>query len=112
MIDPQTHDVLQDKITQSVVAAMGMQDFAPEEQAALLAEMGEVVSDAVMVAILKAIPEEKREEFAHALSKGEMDTVKKLMTTYLIDADSFVAKAVQEEVAFLREELSKVAVHA
>ena len=101
MTDLQTQEILRDQITQAVIAAMGLEGINEEKQAELLIKMGDVVSDSILVALLRAIPDERREEFARALSGHDDAHVHKMLKTYIPDPNAFIMAAAQHEVEVL-----------
>lgn len=106
-MDTQSQEILSDSITQSVMGTLGISDMNADQQSHIMADVGDVISNAVMVSILRMIPEERREDFGKALAKNDIETVTKLLNTYIPDVQTYISDIVRSEMQLLIGEVEE-----
>jgi len=104
MTDQHTSDLLKEDIAKQIAAHLSISDFPADEQAMILAELGDVISDAVLEKVLERVPELERPEIIRLFYSADASALQELLERYIDDMSALVAEAAQEEIdAFVSE---------
>ncbi len=87
-----------DDIQKQVASDLGITDLTDEEQKKVISDFGAVALQASTIAVIEALPAEKRDEFTGLLSSGDVEAVSKFLTTTLPDNESIARQAVAAEI--------------
>lgn len=87
-----------DEMTKQIASDLGISEMKPEEQRALIAQFGEVALKSATIAVLEAMPAEKRDEFATLSEGGDPEALKSFLDGAVPTHESIARQAVQDEV--------------
>ncbi|MDP1689805.1 MAG: DUF5663 domain-containing protein [bacterium] len=93
---------MQDELTALIAADLGIKDLPPAEQAALIAQFGEIALKAATLAVIEKLPEGKRDEFAKLAEKGDAAALKVFLDREVPGHEDVAKVAVAEEVKRFR----------
>lgn len=82
---------------------LGIENFSPADQEEIISSFGAVALQAATVAILSALPEAKREEFAELSEQNDQGGIQAFLAREVPDYEARVGAAVAEEVRRFRE---------
>ncbi len=93
---------LHDKVLEDAVAELGITHLPLEEQREILGSFGALALQAATVAVLDAIPAEKRDTFM-SLSEGDTGALTDFLSAEVPDYEKIASAAVAEEVRRFKE---------
>ncbi|MDP2594202.1 MAG: DUF5663 domain-containing protein [bacterium] len=97
---------MQDELTKTIGAELGVGDLPPEEQEKLIAGFGEVALKAATIAVLEKLPEGKREEFAALAEAGDSTAVSVFLDREMPGHEQIASVAVAEELKRFKDSQS------
>ena len=97
---------MQDELTKTIGAELGVGDLPPEEQEKLIAGFGEVALKAATIAVLEKLPEGKREEFAVLAEAGDPTAISAFLDREMPGHEAVASAAVAEELRRFRDSQS------
>jgi len=87
-----------DDIQKKVAGDLGISDLSDEEQKKIIADFGGVALQASTVAVIEALPADKRDQFAQLLQAGDEEAVATFLGTNLPDHENVARQAVAAEI--------------
>ncbi len=87
-----------DEIQKKVADDLGIGDLSDEEQKKIIADFGGVALQASTVAVIEALPAERRNEFAQLLQAGDEEAVATFLGANLPDHENVARQAVAAEI--------------
>ncbi|MFZ2886697.1 MAG: hypothetical protein WA021_02640 [Minisyncoccia bacterium] len=81
-----------------VRGALGVAGDTLEQQEKLLARLGAVVFNGILIAIVEALPEKARPEFKMLLEEGKAEETRSYLLKYIPDLDGCMRDAARKEV--------------
>ncbi|MDO8407982.1 MAG: hypothetical protein Q7S95_01965 [bacterium] len=97
---------MQDDLTRTIGAELGVGDLPSEEQEKLIAGFGEVALKAATIAVLEKLPEGKRDEFAALAEAGDPATLSSFLDREMPGHEQIASAAVALELKRFKESQS------
>lgn len=94
---------MQDDLTATIAADLGLKDLPLEEQQALIGQFGEVALKAATLAVAGKLADDKREEFAKLAEAGDPTALKAFLDREVPGHEDIAKAAVAEEVKRFKE---------
>ena len=101
--DPVRTRPIEEGIFGIAASELGIENFSPEDQEEIISSFGAVALQAATVAILSALPERKREEFADLSERNDQEGIQEFLGREVPDYEARVGTAVAEEVRRFKE---------
>ena len=94
-------------MTDEVIAALGIEGLPQKAQEEAVAAVGETIMQAVTVAVLLRLPEDKQDEFKDLVDKNDAKGIDALLRAHIPDLDAFMQSEIQKEVGAFKAEMEK-----
>jgi len=94
---------MQDELTKTIAADLGISDIPPEEQQKLIAQFGEVALKAATIAVVGKLADGKRDEFTKLAESGDPAALKVFLDREVPGHEDIAKAAVAEEVRRFKE---------
>ena len=92
-----------DDLQHAIAAELGIENLSSEEQQEVVARMSGVLLKAATIAVLEALPEEKRQAFMDLAEAGDQEGIKAYLAKELPESENIVRTAIAEEVRRFNE---------
>lgn len=94
---------MQDELTRTIVAELGLDGLPLAEQESVIAGFGEVALKAATMAVLEKLPESKRDEFASLAEAGDQAALTSFLDREVPGHEALARAAVSDELARFKE---------
>ena len=111
ILDTDTEMLLQEEIPKLVLQYFDMSDFAPEDQAAMLASIGDTVRDRIAIELLLALPDDAKEKYTNLVGANDLPALHAHLSTHIADMEGIIGRAMVDEVQKLRTDYGMALAH-
>lgn len=99
--------LLSEGASQAMLKELGLSNATPEVQTEALATVGDLIGEAIYLAIGKRLPEPARDEYQTLVGNGNALALQKFLAPHIADLDAVIQEATRTELAAVKEGLAE-----
>lgn len=96
-----------DDIQKEILAELGLESAPAEIREQIVAQLGENIMNAVLLALLDKLPEGVRAEFAGASERGDDTGARVILEAHIPNVDDIIMMEIRKELELFKEAQKK-----